>query len=426
MSTSEAGRRAEVFSPGAALGAACVVFVASLAALVGLSRYLGIVPGSPYAHYLDVLFSADTGVRWLDLTEPFPSHFPIAHLLLDHIWGKPGAALTWASRFVWPGDAGRFYGAVGLVCSTAAAGFACLWYCALRLNPRRANLWILLPVCLLFTSNAIIVQPDHFGLSFGLVSLATLAMLPGARGVGRGALLGLTGFLCAVTTLTNGLYPALVAAVVHRDRLTWANARRFRYLILAVAAAGALVVVPVGVKRLPSLLRPTGSLGDSRITLYLNTRLFSDPLGALRYAGSGLLYPAVGPSPSTWTSEEDGHVQPRVSYETSTLGDYGPLSAAAAVAWLALLAASGWSLVRSPDFRNFSLALLGWIVFNLLFHNLWGDEFFLFSPHWSWALILVVLLGSRGLPVWSVALAALCIIPGQLSTLDAIRRLLVP
>lgn len=65
-------------------------------------------------------------------------------------------------------------------------------------------------------------------------------------------------------------------------------------------------------------------------------------------------------------------------------------------------------------------------MFNLLFHNMWGDEFFLFSPHWSWALMLVVLLGSRGLPVWTVAPAALLMLPGQLSTLDAIRRLLSP
>lgn len=426
MSTIEAGRRAEVANPRAALVASCLVFVLSLSSLLGLGRYLGAIPGSAYADYLDILFSADTGTRWTALTDPNPAHFPIAHLLLNHIWGRLGAALAWVLSFVWPGDAGRFYGAVGLVCSAAAAGFACLAYCALRLNPRRVNLLILLPVCLLFTSNTIIAQPDHFGLSFGLLALTTLAMLPGARGAARTSLLGLTGFLCAMTTLTNGLYPALVAAIVHRDRLTWANARRFRYVILAIAAAGALVVVPVAVKRLPSLLRPTGSLGDSRITLYLNIRLLSDPLSAARYAGSALLYPAVGPSPTTWTSDEDGHVQPRVSYETSVLGDYQPLSAVAAVAWVLLLAAASWVLVRSPDLRNFALALFGWIVFNLLFHNMWGDEFFLFSPHWSWALMLVVLLGSRGLPVWTVAPAALLMLPGQLSTLDAIRRLLSP
>ncbi|MBX6314904.1 MAG: hypothetical protein IRY99_18600 [Isosphaeraceae bacterium] len=82
-------------------------------------------------------------------------------------------------------------------------------------------------------------------------------------------------------------------------------------------------------------------------------------------------------------------------------------------------------MARSRDLRGYWYAILIWLAFNFLFHNLWGAEFFLYNAHWSWALMLVVLLGSRSIPTWAVAAAVLLIIPGQLATLSTIRSLLL-
>ena len=65
-----------------------------------------------------------------------------------------------------------------------------------------------------------------------------------------------------------------------------------------------------------------------------------------------------------------------------------------------------------------------WVAFNLIFHNLWGDEFFLYSPHWSWCLGAVLLAGARRLPPWLVVLLAVPLIVGQVATLIAYRNAL--
>lgn len=410
---------------GFTMAASTSVLAASLLTLGLLAWYLGITPGSVFARENNVLFNADTNFFWQLLTDP--KHWSqrlLAHPLIAQFWGRVGAGLAGILKFAWSADDARFLAATGMVCAVAAAGFACLAACASRLNPKRWNLLLLAPVCLLFTSNTIIVQPDHFGLSFGLLAAATLLLLPGVGGATRAALLIVAGILVGGTTITNGLYPALVAAIVYRDHLTWANAKRLRYGILAVATMSALVLVSTALRQPTPILSKISETGGSLVKYYLRGQVINDPLGAIRYAGSGLLYPAVGPRLNLWASPFFPEEPPTSSYESSHLSDYPPLSAVAACAWVALLAASSWVLVRSPDLRNFSLALFGWIAFNLLFHNLWGDEFFLFTPHWSWALMLIVLLGSRGLPTWSVALAAALIAPGQLATLDAIRRFL--
>jgi hypothetical protein len=67
------------------------------------------------------------------------------------------------------------------------------------------------------------------------------------------------------------------------------------------------------------------------------------------------------------------------------------------------------------------MVLTLWVLFNALLHNVWGDEFFLYSPHWAWALMAVVMLGvRRAWPGWVVAVT-LAIIPGQLQTISQIR-----
>lgn len=418
--TPELAGNASLKSP---LIAALAGFGLALSALLLLAWRLGVAPGSAFATHLSILFEADSADRWEEITAAVSPRFSILHPLLGQFWGRIGAALAWLLSGSRTPEAARFLAAVGLVCSVAAVGYGALAATAARLNPRRWNVAILFPVCLLFTANTIVAQPDHFGLSFGLFGVASLALLPGLKGWNRtrGALVVVTGVLAAGTTVTGGLYPALVAVIAFRDHLTPANLRRFRHVILAAAAVAAVTVAAVGV-----LVAVRGARGQSetRAMKFLTLRLVRDPAASIRYAGSGLLYPAVGPVPTVSRMPDDPVQQPYLSYEASRLSDYGPLSGAAACAWAALLAASSFVLVRSPDLRNYGFALFGWIAFNFALHNLWGDEFFLFSPHWSWALSLIALLGSRALPTWAVALAAALIVPGQLSTLNTIRELL--
>ncbi len=409
---------AEIMKPKTAVAASFAFFGLSLLALFLLTRYLQIDPGSPIAEEVDSLFSVDASLRWRQLSGVAPPLFSISHTLLDHFWGRIGTVMSWAFMIAWPAESAQLYAATSLVCIMAAAGFGCLALNSLMLNNRLINLILLFPVCLLFTANVIIAQPDHLGLSFGLLAGTTLALLPGMSDRMRITLLCVLGFLNAVTTATNVLFPIIVAAILFHDRISWTKLNRFRWPILIagglVVAIGVMIVAP----------RWNG-LQDTVALKNFMFRLFRDPLLAARFAGSGLLYPAVGPVPEAWKWRTIVSPFTHQSYNKTGLAEYTLMSGVAACAWIALLAASSVEMARSRDLRGYWYAVVAWIVFNLVFHNIWGDEFFLYSAHWSWALMLIVLLGSRAIPTWAVALAVLLIIPGQLDTLSAIRRLLL-
>jgi hypothetical protein len=61
--------------------------------------------------------------------------------------------------------------------------------------------------------------------------------------------------------------------------------------------------------------------------------------------------------------------------------------------WLVLLLFAGvlflWNIRKNPHWR-LSLALMGCMVFNLILHLRYGKELFLYSPNWTYALVLLV------------------------------------
>jgi hypothetical protein len=67
---------------------------------------------------------------------------------------------------------------------------------------------------------------------------------------------------------------------------------------------------------------------------------------------------------------------------------------------------------------------LGWLLFNVVLHNIWGDEFVLYSPHWSWALMAIVILGARDLSRRFIAAIVVPVVASQIYTLFAIKQAL--
>ncbi|MBX6314380.1 MAG: hypothetical protein IRY99_15925, partial [Isosphaeraceae bacterium] len=286
----------------------------ALLALLFLIRFLQIDPSSPVAQRLNILFDVDAADGWKELSGMSPAHLSVSHPLLILIWGCLGVGLARLLMMVWPVEAANFYAATGLVCIVAAAGFGCLVFNALRLNNRLAHILLLFPVCLLFTGNTVIVQPDHFGLSFGLLAASILALLPGLSDRTRMALLGILGFMVVGTTLTNVLFPVLVATIVFRDRISWTSLRRYRLAIVIAGLLGAVVSVLIINSRWNRI-----QTQDTIFSKYLNLRLLYDPLAAVRLASSGLLYPAVGPVPRTFVDE---YKFTYIYYNESRLFDY--------------------------------------------------------------------------------------------------------
>jgi hypothetical protein len=77
-------------------------------------------------------------------------------------------------------------------------------------------------------------------------------------------------------------------------------------------------------------------------------------------------------------------------YKTSKYST--PLQSATEWAWFALLAVAAVFFVKDFKSQNMSLilSLLGCVLFNLLIHLRYGKELFLYSPNWTYAIILLI------------------------------------
>jgi len=104
------------------------------------------------------------------------------------------------------------------------------------------------------------------------------------------------------------------------------------------------------------------------------------------------------------------------------LWGYDRLGTVAALAWLTWL---GWSLLSlgsSAAGRDLVLPLVLWIAWNSLFHNLWGDEYFLYSPHYGWALGTFALM-TPAQPISLRLKLVILVAWGQASALQTIQQL---
>jgi hypothetical protein len=387
-----------------------------------LTRLFLVYPGTLVTEHNDVLFGTDIGVRWKDLSGESPVQTSVSHFLLRSFWGNLGKGLARILEVVLPTKQAKIYAATILVCTMAAFGVGCLVAIAMHFADRKINVVLLVPVCLCFTANALIIVPDHLGISFGLLAASSAILLPNISFGKKLLLLPILGFLLAVTTITNALFALFVGIAVFWGQPFRRFVCQWRRVLTTAGMALALGSCLFGIWRWEKFKH-----SDTIIHRFINWRIVRDPLAAAQYSGYGLLFPAVGPQPIVNVTRDVGTLDDHISlaYNGTGLSDYSRLGAIAASVWAILLVVSITQLTRQTPIRIYGAVLLSWIAFNLVFHNIWGDEFFFYSAHWSWALMLIVLLGSNWMPTWAVAGAVLLVLPGQLETLYAIRGLLV-
>jgi hypothetical protein len=398
-----------------------VAGVVAAAWLYALSGFMLVRPGSLLTERRDVLFQSDTGYWIAAYSRGVERVSSFTHPLLGVLW-VPGPRLLYLLlRRVLPDAeaatvAGRTFTAL-----LAAAGVAALFAAAARRGASGRVLALLLPAYLLFTDQVLVALPEHFALSQALLSIAFALLVVGLR---PGTQLASLGVLAAATggvTVTNAAFPLAAAGLVVRSH---ADRRRQRQtaaaaILLAATAAGVLGAVllasPAAWQRLVWRVGP-----------WLTARPLRDPGFAARLALRGLVDPAIGPTPVV-DRNNDWHL-PMVTYQPTyapyALWPYDRFQSVAAVAWIVLLATSGVRAYRDPTTRPYTGLLLGWIAFNTVLHNVWGDEYFLFSTHWSWALFALVLLAA---PHWrwpAVACLTAPLAMGQVHTLFAVHRVL--
>jgi len=362
----------------------------------------------------DVLFGSDAATRINRLTGTYqPTLLAVSHPLYRIVWGHIGQALRSTFEKMMPPKEARVLAARLMVEFVAAAGVGALVFAAGRCGTSILRLAILLPIYLVFTANVVVVLPDYFGLSAGLLSASVCGLLPGMSSRVRLGVLFILGVLITGTTVTNAVFIVLCLICLywesHVRKALGRVLRDYRMAagaVLLVAAATALLLWYCGSR----MAAPTV------VSKGLTLRLIRDPLSAARYAGLSLVFPAVGPHPFVKQSETS-----LISYNPFGLGSFSLLSGSAGILWVVVLGYCWVVVFRDSRLRMFGCLVSLWFAFNVVFHNLWADEFFLFTPHWSWALMLIVFLGSRKLPAWSLLALATLTVPGQIDTLLAIR-----
>lgn len=223
--------------------------------------------------------------------------------------------------------------------------------------------------------------------------------------------MGVMAFLTGATTITNVIFP--LGSLLHY----WFNSMRTKVFLL-------LAAIPTGMGVAFYCYNRSYTI-HWFIKGYATFRLLHDPLQAISYAIFALICPVVGPTPQVvrYPGWDD------VSYEPGGaplhLSDYFGFQAVGAIAWIVLLIVCISKGFRDDQTRPSVWLLLGWVVFNLVLHNVWGTELFLYAPHWSWALMGLVICGARHLSRVLTASLLIPIMASQIYTLLAIKRALL-
>lgn len=390
---------------------AAAVGVCTIAWFLALSAWFGLRPGSILLTRPNILFSSDTNA-WIErfggetkLPRVFPYHY--IHPLEVELWRPPCRAIGHVLKLFLPQDEADVLSARLLPAILFGMGTTALSFLGLSMGLGKTRCALLFSIYMLFTSSVTAVLPEHYAISNGLLSLAFVApFFIGAQRIKYGVLGALT-LLAGGTIITNFAFP--LGSLVRY----YSAARRFRWRLIALPAAGTAAV-------------SAGFYFFSYsvhwfVSRYLNARLFHAPWRAVEYTLGMIVVPVVGPMPQV-------HRFPgfdQVSFEPLRFGDYSWIQAIAAAAWLTLLIRSvGKALeekrLRLPWISGEVWMLLGWLAYQALAHNIWGDEFLLYAPDWTWALIALVVMGAPYLSRLFVAAMAALIAIGQVYTLLAI------
>jgi hypothetical protein len=359
-----------------------------------VSEALRVRPGHPIAERTDVFFQSDAGGLIQDAVENRTFRARGTHPLIYPLWTWPlHAFASWLSPTIDPAMTATFASRC-LVALVAGVGIGALAgaLAARGLTTRRTFAFGLLAT--VANGHTLAAIPDHFGFSVGAIGLAFAAMLSNRSDRFKIFALSSLAPIFFGITVTNVLLPIGLLAVVIL------NNRRMSIHRWHIVAALTLVLVIAAAGREIGQSPSIQARVRERVSLYLNLRLVEDPIAALGYTFRGATDCAVAPTPHILRNNLDR--LPMLTYET----DAGPrpfwphdgLQTGGALVWLGLL---GWGVHRGwrdSATRIAAIGALGWAGGNAIFHNLWGDEYFLYSPHYTLPLLMVAAFGFRTMP----------------------------
>ncbi len=375
-----------------------------------LSGWMDVKPGSVMVARNNVLFNSDTNLWVNRIIDNARSPQQLVHPLELYLWRGPCRALYHLLEIGVPPEKARLLATRFFAALFAGIGVAFLAFLALGNGIRGTQFVLLFILYLLFTSSATICLPEHFAISCGLLTIAFVIPFVVANSKTRTAILAALVVLCGGTTITNAAFPA--ASLVHF------SIKSMRAKIIAV-----LVVLPVAAGMFLFVFFRSDSV-HWFVTNYLNLHGLIEPVRVFSYGFYAFVAPAVGPAPHVVRVPGWDMVTYEPGLEGVHISYYFGIQAFGAAAWIALLSMCIYKGFQNERTRPYMWLPLGWVMFNALFHNIWGGEIILYAPHWSWALMGMVILGARDLSRTLIGTIFVPIVISQIWTLIAIKNAL--
>jgi hypothetical protein len=426
--------------------AVCAVGVMSCMYSIGLAHFVTGRSSRAICLTTNCVFNADVVRRSVLIGgKPIESE-RFGFWLSQEIYEKrhPGARFYWPLFGIplrcviepfYPHPWASVYAATVMVGIFFGLGVGSLMHVAVRCGMKYRTFLMLLPIHLLATSQVVACIPDSFGVSAGLLSLSLAVYVSNLSFPAHLIAQTMLAVLLGGTTLTMAGFPILcvLALCVAAGRFDSVS------LILRYRKSTALVCIGLaiclsGLAYYVIRSDPEGHLRSKfRKICRENDITFArmkNPARALYYVAMSSVYPIVGPDPKVVRqhafkgAHDDEHSI--MSFDPWRPSDYSLFNGVAAVAWIILLCLSLRASGREVGTLRVRNLLLIWIIGNSLFHLPWGDEAFLYSPHWSFCLFTCAVIGNiRGVTVISRRMLAVLIFvvcAGQISTWASIFR----
>jgi hypothetical protein len=403
--------------------AGLVAFAVTAGWLYALSGLVGCEPGRPVGERIDAYFQNDAGGRIADAVAGTNARAAVVHPLYYFLVTLPVHLLTKVLAGIAAPPVTALHACRAVAAAAAGLGVGRLTAAVVRFGVPPVHLAACAPLFLFGTAQTLAALPDHFALSLGVLTAAFAVFLDDRGGYVRhaGWKLAALAALAGGVTVTNAVFPAGLLA------WRWVAARgRVPRWVWPPVGVGVVAAVAFG--WWVSRFDPTDHSNPLvwRVRGYLSGRVLSDPAGAAARAFRGPVDVTVGPTPVVDTNNYHRH--PMLTYEPTTGGypawPYDRVQGVAAAVWLGLLAGGIPRGLADGRTRWPAAVLLGWAAGNVAFHILWGDEFFLYTPHYSWAVAAVAAVGLRGLPLRATLPAVAVVAVGQVWTLLRIREVL--
>lgn len=345
-----------------------------------LSGYMAVVNGGVTSLTINVLFNADASL-WIDrinkIGKPFWMEFSVSHPFRPFLMGVPARGIAFfCSLFL---DhlsaaivAAKLFNAIFFALSISAVSFLGFFW--------KINYWKILAVVAffcLFSSNSVVAAPDHFGVSMSLMLISAVAAVVIQKTSSSLKFQVIFSLLIFGVTSTNIVFSILVIVyILNRDSIVDVGGILKKKVVY-------VSLFSIGILSFSFLFWLTRGKSSSMILGLTHFRIFLDPFSAFQYLIAGFVFPVFSPLPTV--------AEGLVSFEPIKIVNLNFLYCFFAMMWIFYLIFFFLKEFKKSKLSVFVLVLFPWILFNIVFHNIWGDEFFLYSPHWSWVFLLFLL-----------------------------------